>query len=146
MDVRPKTLLAAGTAVVIAILVVASATLGLHAQAKPGGNPKAAAVKNPVAANANSINKGRQAYMKACRHCHGQKGLGDGPLAPKNPSPADLTDGEWKYGASDGEIFSIIANGVGGDSEMKGLRSELTTTDMWNIVNYLRSIGPQPTK
>jgi mono/diheme cytochrome c family protein len=120
--------------------------LGLLAPATPGGNPKAAAVKNPVPANANSINKGRQAYMKACRHCHGQKGLGDGPLAPKDPSPANLTDGEWKYGSSDGEIFSIIANGVGGDSEMKGLRSELTTTDMWNIVNYLRSIGPQPTK
>jgi mono/diheme cytochrome c family protein len=146
MDVRPKTLLDVGTAVVIAILVLASATLGLLAQATPGGNPKAAAVKNPVPANANSINKGRQAYMKACRHCHGQKGLGDGPLAPKDPSPANLTDGEWKYGSSDGEIFSIIANGVGGDSEMKGLRSELTTTDMWNIVNYLRSIGPQPTK
>jgi hypothetical protein len=29
---------------------------------------------------------------------------------------------------------------------MKGMRSELTTTDMWSIVNYLRSIGPQPTK
>jgi mono/diheme cytochrome c family protein len=55
----------------------------------------------------------------------------------------NLTDAEWKYGSTDGEIFSIIANGVGGNSEMKGVRSELTTTDMWNIVNYLRSIGPQ---
>lgn len=145
MDVRPKTV-SGGTAIIVASLVLAAAALGVHAQATPGGNPKAAAVKNPVAVNANSINKGRQAYQKACRHCHGSKGLGDGPLAPKNPSPANLTDGEWKYGSSDGEIFSIIANGVGGDSEMKGLRSELTTTDMWNIVNYLRSIGPQPTK
>jgi mono/diheme cytochrome c family protein len=146
MDVRPKTLPGFGTAVVIAILVLASAKLVVHAQATLGGNPKAAAVKNPVASNANSINKGRQAYQKACRHCHGPKGLGDGPLAPKNPSPANLTDAEWKYGASDGEIFAIIANGIGGDSEMKGARSEMTTTDMWNIVNYLRSIGPQPTK
>ena len=145
MDVRPKTL-SGGTALIAASLMFAAATLSIHAQATPGGNPKAAAVKNPVPVNANSINKGRQAYMKACRHCHGPKGLGDGPLAPKNPSPANLTDGEWKYGSSDGEIFSIIANGVGGDSEMKGLRSELTTNDMWNIVNYLRSIGPQPTK
>lgn len=146
MDVRRKTLSGSGSALLLASLVLVSATLGVHAQAKPGGNPKAAAVKNPVAANANSINKGRQAYQKACRHCHGSKGLGDGPLAPKNPSPADLTDAEWKYGSSDGEIFAIIANGVGGDSEMKGMRSELTTTDMWNIVNYLRSIGPQPAK
>jgi mono/diheme cytochrome c family protein len=146
MDVRPKTLLDVGTAVVIAILVLVSAAAAVNAQATPGGNPKAAAVKNPVTPNPNSINKGRQAYMKACRHCHGPKGLGDGPLAPKNPSPANLTDAEWKYGSTDGEIFAIISNGVGGDSEMKGLRSELTTTDMWNIVNYLRSVGPQPAK
>jgi mono/diheme cytochrome c family protein len=145
MDVRRKTL-PAGSAVVIASLLFVSATLVGHGQATPGGNPKAAAVKNPVPANANSVNKGRQAYMKACRHCHGPKGLGDGSLAPKDPSPANLTDAEWKYGSTDGEIFSIIANGVGGNSEMKGVRSELTTTDMWNIVNYLRSIGPQSSK
>ena len=133
-------------AIVIASLALASATVSVIAQATDGGNPKAAAVKNPVASTPNSINKGRQAFMKACRHCHGPKGLGDGPLAPKNPSPADLTDAEWKYGSSDGEIFAIISNGVGGDSEMKGVRSEMTATDMWNIVNFLRSIGPQSAK
>ena len=146
MNVRRKTLSRGGLAIILAGLLLSSATIGVHAQATPGGNPKAAAVKNPVPANASSINRGRQAYTKACRHCHGTKGLGDGPLAPKNPSPATLTDSEWKYGSSDGEIFAIISNGVGGDSEMKGVRSEMTTTDMWNIVNYLRSIGPQPTK
>jgi len=133
-------------AILLATVTLMGAIADVSAQATPGGNPKAAAVKNPVAANANSISKGRQAYTKACRHCHGVKGLGDGPLAPKDPSPANLTDAEWKYGSSDGEIFNIIANGVGGNSEMKGMRSEMTTTDMWNIVNYLRSIGPQPTK
>ena len=116
------------------------------AQAPKGGNPKAAAMKNPVAASVNSITKGRQAYNRACRQCHGPTGLGDGPLAPKNPSPANLTDAEWTYGSSDGEIFSIISNGIGGDSEMKGVRSEMTATDMWNIVNFLRSIGPQSGK
>ena len=134
------------TAIVVVSLAFASATVSVIAQATVGGNPKAAAVKNPVAPTPNSINKGRQAFMKACRHCHGPKGLGDGPLAPKNPSPANLTDAEWKYGSTDGEIFAIISSGVGGDSEMKGVRSEMTATDMWNIVNFLRSIGPQPSK
>ena len=133
-------------AIVVVSLAFASATVSVIAQATVGGTPKAAAVKNPVAPTPNSINKGRQAFMKACRHCHGPKGLGDGPLAPKNPSPANLTDAEWKYGSTDGEIFAIISSGVGGDSEMKGVRSEMTATDMWNIVNFLRSIGPQPAK
>jgi mono/diheme cytochrome c family protein len=134
------------TAAVVVASFTLAATVGVIAQATKGGNPKAAAVKNPVSPTPNSINRGRQAFMKSCRHCHGPKGLGDGPLAPKNPSPADLTDAEWKYGSSDGEIFAIIANGVGGDSEMKGARSEMTATDMWSIVNFLRSIGPQPAK
>lgn len=143
---RPITGQPITAAILAASLLLAASQAGVSAQATVGGNPKAAAIKNPVNANTSSITKGRQAYTKACRHCHGVKGLGDGPLAPKNPSPADLTDGEWKYGSTDGEIFSVIANGVGGNSEMKGVRSEMTATDMWNIVNYLRSIGPQPTK
>jgi mono/diheme cytochrome c family protein len=122
------------------------ADIGASAQAVKGGNPKAAALKNPVKPTPDSIRRGGQAYQKACRHCHGVKALGDGPLAPKNPSPANLTDDTWEYGSTDGEIFTIIANGVGGDSEMKGVRSEMTATDMWNIVNYLRSIGPQAAK
>ena len=133
-------------ALVVASLALVSTTMSVSGQAITGGNPKAAAVKNPVSPTASSIKQGRQAYLKACRHCHGEKGLGDGPLAPKNPSPASLIDGEWKYGSTDGEIFAIISNGVGGDSEMKGHRSEMTATDMWNIVNYLRSIGPQSAK
>ena len=134
------------TAIVVASLALVSMTTTVVAQAAKGGNPKAAAVKNPVQPTPKSIASGRQAYMRACRQCHGPMGLGDGPLAPKNPSPPNLTDAEWTYGSSDGEIFAIISNGVGGDSEMKGHRSEMTATDMWNVVNYLRSIGPQTPK
>ena len=109
----------------------------------PGGNPTAAAVKNPVDATPESISKGRSSYDKACKNCHGQQGLGDGPFAPKDPPPANLVDADWTYGSSDGEVYDIIANGVGGSSKMKGFRSSMTATDMWNVVNYLRSLGPK---
>ncbi len=142
MHSRRKILHSVVAAIVVASLGLVSTTVSVLAQAKKGGNPKAAAVKNPVQPTPKSIAAGQQAYNRACRQCHGPKGLGDGPLAPKNPSPANLTDAEWVYGSSDGEIFAIIANGVGGDSEMKGHRSEMTANDMWNIVNYIRSIGP----
>ncbi|HZM96656.1 MAG TPA: cytochrome c [Vicinamibacterales bacterium] len=146
MGSRSKTMRGVAAAIAVASLAIVSTTVSVLAQAKKGGDPKAAAVKNPVQPTPKSIAAGQQAYNRACRQCHGPKGLGDGPLAPKNPSPADLTDAEWTYGSSDGEIFAIISNGVGGDSEMKGHRSEMTATDMWNIVNFLRSIGPQPAK
>lgn len=133
-------------AVLVAVGILwLSASLAVAAQAvTKGGNPKAAALKNPMKPTPDSIRRGRQEYQRACRHCHGVTGLGDGPLAPKNPSPANLTDDKWEYGSSDGEIFTIISNGVGGNSEMKGVRSEVTANDRWNIVNFLRSIGPKP--
>ena len=66
-------------------------TLTVVAQAVKGGNPKAAAIQNPVKPTPDSIRKGLQAYQKSCRHCHGVKGLGDGPLA-ENPNSCGLTD------------------------------------------------------
>jgi mono/diheme cytochrome c family protein len=116
--------------------------LAASAQSR-GGNPEAAAVKNPVPSSAKSITDGQKLYQTNCRHCHGAKGLGDGPLAPTNPSPSNLTDAEWNHGSSDGEIFTLIKNGAGPDSEMKPMKTKLSDKDIWNVVNYIRSLGPK---
>jgi mono/diheme cytochrome c family protein len=130
-------------AFLIVTFALALSTATTSAQRK-GGDPKLAARKNPVAATPASITAGRQAYGKNCRHCHGLKGLGDGPLAPKNPKPATLIDDKWDHGPSDGEIFAVIWNGAPAPkSEMKGMKGTLTEKDVWNIVNFLRSIGPK---
>jgi mono/diheme cytochrome c family protein len=111
---------------------------------KRGGDPKLAGLKNPVAANAASIRAGQGLYAKNCRHCHGLRGRGDGPLAPKNPRPADLTDNKWDHGSTDGEIYSLILNGAPAPmTEMKGMKGTLTPTQIWQVVNYIRSIGPK---
>jgi mono/diheme cytochrome c family protein len=112
---------------------------------KRGGDPKLAAIKNPVASNPASIKAGQALYAKNCRHCHGLRGKGDGPLAPKSPSPANLTDGKWDHGSSDGEIYSIILNGAPAPmSEMKPMKGTLTPTQIWQVVNYIRTLGPPP--
>jgi mono/diheme cytochrome c family protein len=117
---------------------------GASGQSK-GGDPKARAVKNPVAATAASVTAGRAVYNQQCRHCHGLRGQGDGPLAPKNPPPANLTDEKWDHGSSDGEIFAVIWNGAPAPkSEMKGMKGTLQERDVWNVVNFVRSIGPKP--
>ena len=79
--------------VLVALCVLAWAALAVSAQSR--SNPEAAKVKNPIPANAKSIADGQKLYQTNCRHCHGAKGLGDGPLAPKDPPPANLTDAEW---------------------------------------------------
>ena len=130
-------------AVCIGLFVLALTGAETTAQRR-GGDPKARAMKNPVAPTAASITAGRQLYGKNCRHCHGLKGLGDGPLAPKNPKPASLIDATWDHGSTDGEIFAVIWNGAPAPkSEMKGMKGTLTEKDVWSIINYLRSIGPK---
>ena len=123
---------------------VALAAATVEAQRR-GGDPKLAARKNPVPAAPASVTAGRALYNKNCRHCHGLRGVGDGPLAPSNPRPSNLTDEKWDHGGSDGEIFAIIWNGAPApNSEMKPMNTTLTERNVWDIVNFLRTLGPKP--
>jgi mono/diheme cytochrome c family protein len=124
----------------VAVAVGAGATAA-DAQ-KRGGDAELAKVKNPVLADAASVKVGRQLYGQFCRQCHGLRGAGDGTMATKNPSPANLTDAQWDFGPSDGEIFAVIMNGPAPKSVMKGMKDTLAENDVWHLINYLRSIGP----
>ena len=115
--------------------------LALAAAVSAQGNADAAKTKNPVAANADSIAAGKATFTKNCRFCHGADAKGNGPMAPQGTHPSDLTDAKWDRGSSDGEIFAVIRDGAGPKFDMKGYKGKLTETDMWNVVNYLRSIG-----
>jgi mono/diheme cytochrome c family protein len=125
-----------------ALLYVSVATIGLAGQAtKP--DPKKAAVKNPVPSTPESIAAGQALFQKYCRFCHGADAKGDGPQAPKDTHPPNLTDDKWDHGSTDADIFATIRDGVGPKYDMKGFNSKLTPPEMWNIVNYLRSLGPK---
>jgi mono/diheme cytochrome c family protein len=129
----------------VALVVLLAGAAGTVAAQRRGGDPKLRALKNPVPATPAAATAGRQLYAKNCRHCHGLKGLGDGPLAPKNPRPANLTDATWDHGSSDGEIYTIILNGAPAkDTEMKGMKGTLTPTQIWQIVHFIRTLGPKP--
>lgn len=118
--------------------------VALNARAQnPGGSPEARRVKNPVASTAASITAGAAAFKKYCAFCHGTTAKGDGPLAPKDTMPADLTDATWDRGSTDGEIFAVIMNGAGPKFDMKGLKGKIPDQDAWHVINYLRSLGPK---
>lgn len=105
-------------------------------------HPAAAALKNPMPGNAESAQRGQGVFAKQCATCHGSGGKGDGSMAAKlKQKPADLTDAEWKHGPSDGEIFTLIRDGAK-NAGMKAYRGALTEQQMWDLVNYIRSIGP----
>jgi mono/diheme cytochrome c family protein len=132
---RPSTSYIA--AFVFSLIVV----LGVAAGAQnAGGNAEAKKLKNPVPSSPESVKAGQASYQKYCRFCHGADAKGNGPMAPEGTHPANLTDDKWDRGSSDGEIFLVIKEGAGPKFEMKGFKSKMTDQEIWNVVNYLRSI------
>lgn len=111
-------------------------------------HPEAAAIKNPIKATPDSIAAGKKIYETQCTNCHGATGKGDGKMAESitsGPKPSDLSDAQWKHGSSDGEIFTLIRDGSKGTG-MRGYAARMKTDDIWNVVNYLRTLGPNPPK
>ena len=106
----------------------------------PGGSPAGKAMKNPVASSPESIKAGQALFQKNCRFCHNADAKGNGPMAPEGTHPSNLTDDKWDRGSTDGEIFLVIRDGAGPKFEMKGFKSKMSETDIWNVVNYLRSL------
>jgi mono/diheme cytochrome c family protein len=97
---------------------------------------------NPISPDATSIASGRKLFSSTCASCHGETAQGDGKMASQlNPKPANLVDDTWIHGSSDGEIFIVIRDGVK-NTGMKAFGSGMTARQIWDVVNYLRSIGP----
>jgi len=61
--------------------------------------------------------------------------------AQLEPKPANLTTGPFKHGSSDRELFVTIRDGSKGTG-MKGFGGKLSAEEIWNLVNYLRTIVP----
>jgi mono/diheme cytochrome c family protein len=128
---------------VFALAIIISAAHDARAQ-NPGGNPEASKMKNPVPPTAASVTAGAATFKKYCSFCHGAGAKGDGALTPKGMTmPADLTDAKWDRGSTDGEIFTVIMKGAGPKFEMKGLEGKIADREVWQIVHFLRSLGPK---
>jgi mono/diheme cytochrome c family protein len=127
---------------IVAVLVLAC--LGRIVIAEQG-NPDAAKVKNPVAATPESVAAGKRIYQKSCAPCHGINAEG-GPGNDLIPAAPDLTGDKWAHGSTDGEIFDNIKNGVAPDFNMTPWKDQLKDPDIWNVVNYLRSIAKKKQK
>ena len=104
-------------------------------------------MKNPVTATPKSLESGKRLYDRLCAECHGAAGDGKSEMATvleksgKIP-PSNLIDDTWDLGSTDGEIFMIIRDGSGSNLAMKGLNGKpgIVDEDMWNVVNYVRSL------
>jgi cbb3-type cytochrome c oxidase subunit III len=123
---------------ILTAFIYAASLAGAAAQAPKGGNPEAAKLKNPVEKTPESAAAGRKVYQRLCIRCHGTEGKGDGGAAGAVP-PSDFTDDVWDHGTSDGEIFTVIHDGS--STDMESYAQRISDTDIWNVVNYIRTFS-----
>ena len=99
-----------------------------------------AKLKNPVPANEKSLAAGKEIYQRHCAVCHGTTGNGGSGSDISPPAPS-LVNGKWKHGSTDGEIFTVIKDGVAPDYAMEPWGDWIKEEDIWNVVNYIRSLA-----
>ena len=91
----------------------------------------------PVAASADSLQRGQILFDKSCAMCHEREGRGNGPLSGYFvPAPADLTS-DRVQALSDEQIFLVITQGRG---LMPSIAENLQTQERWDVVNHVRSL------
>lgn len=100
--------------------------------------PEAAKEANPVKPTPESLAKGKKFYVMDCAMCHGEKGDGKGDLASDMKGVTDFTDPDALKGRTDGDLFYITRQGKG---EMPPEGDRAKKDDIWNLVNYIRSLA-----
>jgi mono/diheme cytochrome c family protein len=111
------------------------------------GQPATNSLRNPVASTPASIAAGKAAYDANCAACHGP--LAQGAVKAgmtisiieeqRGKQPPDLTDEQSDHGSSDGDVFAVIKRGLP-PTMMAGFDGRIPDEDIWNIVNYLRTL------
>ena len=90
------------------------------------------------------IVQGAQHYAQLCVNCHGVRGNGQGTDAAKQPVWPPSFVGPLLWRRSDGDLFEAIQHGARdrhGALSMPGFASQLSSTQTWELLHYLRALG-----
>lgn len=137
MTALPRAL-GAATLAALCLAAAASAQSDTSADADHADGQAVAAV-NPTPHTPAAEKRGRTHYLRHCQICHGFDGRA---LENIDFEAADLTDPErWRFGTTDGDLFRSTKFGAGLD--MPPFEAELDDEEIWDLVHYLRSIGPK---
>ncbi|MCB2217869.1 MAG: cytochrome c [Desulfobulbaceae bacterium] len=100
----------------------------------------AAKRKNPAPVSTESVQHGEALFTELCASCHGIKGAGfskektglrvDTPNLPSNLQTHSDGDFHWKI--------------VNGNDDMPSFEDHLSEKEIWNIINYIRSLIDDP--
>ncbi len=127
-----------GVAALGALWVINSASA--HEGHKRSNAPASAKkLKNPLKANRETVNAGKQLFNKHCAVCHGQDGRSKtGVAASMKKKPTDLTAKEMR-GITDGEIYWVVTNGATKNG-MPAFKAKVGTEDRWKLTLYVKHL------
>lgn len=98
-------------------------------------------VRKTIAYSSDSVERGKKIYTQSCQICHGADG--SGPEERRYnvlKKPRNLAEPfNYRYGASDQAIYRSIYFGIP-RSPMGGYEKTFSSSDIWDIVNFIRSI------
>ncbi len=89
---------------------------------------------------------GKLVYDRHCHFCHGNTGLGNGPVGIAiSPHPADFVHDRKRMKKTDEELFKSISEGVtrevGGEAmNMPSWKGILSEDERWNVLAYIRQL------
>ena len=100
--------------------------------------PKDAAERqNPTPLNDVSVSRGKEIYLENCAYCHGDtiKGLSSSTTGLQKDTP-DLIQRLKTH--TDGDFHWKIQNGR---DEMPSFKEDLSEKEIWDVINFIRSMG-----
>jgi cytochrome c5 len=79
------------------------------------------------------LDKGKTIYQSKCQICHGEHGMGDGPMSRTfNPKPSNFTKPEFWKNKPEEKIMDAVENGY---MEMPPL--DLTADEAKAVIDYI---------
>ena len=100
---------------------------------QPGAPQDTTHVRNPYENNAYAQSEGQRLFgWYNCAGCHANGGGGMGPA---------LMDDEWIYGSSPENVYTTIIQGR--PNGMPSFAGKIPTTQVWQLVTYVRSLSAQ---
>ena len=142
---RTKTILALVLVLLLATLAACSFNLAGDVTPPPGWHP------TPVPPTADTSTlypalppnpaDGKIIYTQQCATCHGENGMGDGPLAGQQPAPpAALAASNELRQAVPAQRFLIVTNGNPAHG-MPPFGNDLTARQRWDVLAYIHTLG-----
>jgi len=99
-----------------------------------------AGVTNPIPSDEASLERGAALYTTNCASCHGDGGMGDGPVgAALDPAPAAIAHTSQMM-ADDYLYWRISEGGTEFATSMPPWKI-LPEQDRWDMINYVRALG-----